>query len=44
MFGYDKGLQAKDTKAIGWEIVIIPEIGELVMGHTIAEPEKYPAF
>jgi len=26
------------------ELVIIPEIEELVIGHTIAEPEKYSAF
>jgi hypothetical protein len=26
------------------EIVVIPEIEELVIGHTIAEPEKYSAF
>jgi len=26
------------------ELVVIPEIEELVIGHTIAEPEKYSAF
>jgi len=26
------------------EIAVIPEIAELVIGHTVAEPATYPAF
>ncbi len=33
------GMQHNET-----EIAVIPEIAELVIGHTVTEPSTYPAF